>query len=912
MLESTKNPISSIICMFAHSGRNEDDGNRIYEVAATVLSPRGQREPVSSLVRYAKTTERDWRLSGVSRDALQHAPTLADVSAFVSPLFRETNLVVALSPKEEMENLLSACGGPRFVDLRFVAEFFLPQANTASLKSIWEYLHGKKRDKYSFSAKEAVLLSVDLLKHVSGFILNPSEFPPAAALRFYLRKSDTLLGDLLIALNGNFRNYFGELFDAAGGGDTPEWKQFLEKIPPRSPIARPEEKRNISLSHLEEIFLALSAKTKGYAVRPTQMEYAKHLAGALNGREVLTIEAGTGTGKTQGYLIPVLEFLSRNPGARVAISTYTKNLQEQIIRREIPLAVSLKPDFQKIPVAILKGKSNYLCAEKLDNIFEESLTGGRLLLWLYYVNKILYFRQVDGDVMGERIRYFLNDGFFFRRLQHEASARSGCTRRHARCPAQIVAAEALNSRLVITNHHKLALLNKDGPFTGVFRNCVIDEANHFEQAIRSAYAMEVSSRELSDSAVYIETALQRIARQLDDATGQAVFGAIESINELREEMTAFSMILSSIRGAARSGESAIIPNDHPAFCNGRLGNNLLDLRKVLKKIAVCLAFIKDPETCAKMGVHNRTAERIRTALQDLEENADILKAISDLCGQPGYVTSAVLYVHHWGVTTRAVEVAEILRTSFYNIWDCVVFTSATLRQGKSFDGFRSIAGITGNIVPSASENIRKPALQGDHDSRIFRFEAIPSPFKSSAFTISVPSEAISGAYESKESWLASVAEHLPALVRENRGRTLVLFASYEDLNTTAARVGDDIRAAGYPLLLQEYGLPTTSLVDEFREISESVLFGVDSFWFGVDFPGDTLTQVIITRLPFPHPQDPLQIARRNILPEKEYWKRYRYETAIKLMQGIGRLIRSEADTGRVVILDSRYRKYYKQ
>lgn len=895
MLESYNNPVSSIICMFAHSGKDEDDGNRIYEIAAAVLSPTGLGEPVSSPVRYAKTTERDWRLSGVSRDVLQHAPTLADVSAFLSPLFRETDIVVALSPQEEMENLLAACGNPRFVDLRFAAEFLLPQANTASLKSIWEYLYGKKRDKYSFSAEEALRLSVDLLKHLSGFILNTSEFPPAAALRFYLRKSNTLLGDLLIALNRHFRGYFGELFDPAGGEETPEWKGFLEKIPPKSPIKHPEEKRKISLPHLEEIFLALSAKTKGYAVRPTQIEYAKHVAGALNEREVLTIEAGTGTGKTQGYLIPVLEFLSRNPGARVAISTYTKNLQEQIIRREIPLAVSLKPDFQKIPVAILKGKSNYLCAEKLDNIFEESLTGGRLLLWLYYVNKIFYFRQVDGDVMGERIRYFLNDGFFFRRLQHEASARSGCTRRHARCPAQIVAAEALNSRLVVTNHHKLALLNKDGPFTGIFENCVIDEANHFEQAIRSAFAMEVSSRELSDSAAYIETALQRMARRLDDSAGQVVFEAIESINDLREEMTAFSMALSSTRGAARSGEAAIIPNEHPAFDDGRLSRNLLNLRKILKKIAACLAFIKDPDTCAKMDIHNRTAERIRTALQDLEENADILKAISDMCVLPAYVTSAVLYVHHWSVTTRAVEVADILRSSFYRIWDSVVFTSATLRQGKSFDGFRSITGLTEK-----------------NDERILRFEAIPSAFQSAAFEISVPANVISGAYEGKESWLASVAELLPALVRENRGRTLVLFVSYEDLNKTAARVGDDIRAAGYPLLLQEYGLPTTSLVDEFREIRESVLFGVDSFWFGVDFPGDTLTQVIITRLPFPHPQAPLQIARRAILPEKEYWKRYRYEMAIKLRQGIGRLIRSEADHGRVVILDSRYRKYGRQ
>ena len=194
-------------------------------------------------------------------------------------------------------------------------------------------------------------------------------------------------------------------------------------------------------------------------------------------------------------------------------------------------------------------------------------------------------------------------------------------------------------------------------------------------------------------------------------------------------------------------------------------------------------------------------------------------------------------------------------------------------------------------------------------SREFRFEAIPSPFDPAAAEIAVPPEAVSGAFDCKDAWLSRVAELLPGLIRRNRGRTLVLFASYGDLEAISTRVADEIRADGYPLLLQQSGVPTASLCDEFRAIRESVLFGVDTFWYGVDFPGETLTQVIITRLPFPHPQDPLQIARRNLLPSEEYWRRYRYETAIKLRQGIGRLIRSEADRGRVVILDARYRRH---
>jgi ATP-dependent DNA helicase DinG len=929
MLHSYNKNISRIICLFAHTGNADDEGNRIYEVAAAPITPDGCWEIFSSPVRYRKTTERDYHLSGLSRDTLQRAPIFADVASFVLPMFRETDIIATLNAPEEIETLASICGKPRAVDLRFAAEFFLPQVNIASLKSLWEYLNKKHRAKFSFSAEEAVSLSIDLLKHICGTVLNPAEFPPATTLRFYLRKSDTLFGNLFLHLNGSYRNYFGGLFEFEAGGETSDWKGFLEKAPQKTPLqGEKEQQKKVSFTHVEQSFRALSAGTKGYTVRPSQIAYAKHVAAALNEREVLTIEAGTGTGKTQGYLIPAMEFLIRNPGARVAISTYTKNLQEQIIKREIPLTKSLKPAFLKIPVAMLKGKSNYLCAEKLDHAYEETLSGGRLLLWLYFANKIFHFRQTDGDIIGERVRFYLNDGFFFRRLHHEISARSGCSKKHSRCPAQIITAEAMNAPLIVTNHHKLALLNKDDALAGLFGNCIIDEANHFEQAVRAAFALEVSSRELSDSSIFIETTLQRIAPFWTASAGKMAAAGLDGIHTFREELSVFTSALISIREFSSTKESFLIPAEHPAFREGRLKEQLLDIRKTLRKITNCLSFFRDAESCRQLGIHYRTAERLRTALQDIDDHAEALKAIAEKCETPEYVTSAVFFVHHWTVSTRAVEVAEILRDHLYNTWDSVIFTSATLRQGKSFTGFMSIAGMTSynasysGITPENPPNLKK----GDHtqktiekngngsnDSqkkRDFRFEAIPSPFAPSAVLISVPPEAISGAYEAKDLWLSRVAEMLPDLIRRNRGRTLVLFASYGDLREIAASIGDDIRSYGYPLLIQQNGVSTLSLVDEFRAIKESVLFGVDTFWFGVDFPGDTLTQVIITRLPFPHPHDPLQIARRNILPQREYWRRYRYETAIKLRQGIGRLIRSEEDSGQVVILDARYRPYY--
>jgi ATP-dependent DNA helicase DinG len=147
---------------------------------------------------------------------------------------------------------------------------------------------------------------------------------------------------------------------------------------------------------------------------------------------------------------------------------------------------------------------------------------------------------------------------------------------------------------------------------------------------------------------------------------------------------------------------------------------------------------------------------------------------------------------------------------------------------------------------------------------------------------------------------------LPELIDKNKGRTLVLFSSYSDLNLIAEQIAES--ATAYPLLIQQQGQPTVNLCDEFREIRESVLFGVDTFWYGVDFKGDTLTQVIITRIPYPSPFEPIQIARKKLMSPKAFWSRYYYDTEIKMKQGIGRLIRCDTDRGKVVILDSRCRR----
>jgi ATP-dependent DNA helicase DinG len=911
--------IRSIACLYAHSGPVEDEGNRIYEVAAAVIAPDRKEETFSSQVRYGKTTEKERHLSGISRELLRTAPPLADVAAFLATFLHDTDILITLNPGEELAPLLVGCGSPRIVDLTFAAEFFLPEAEILSLKAFWEHLHGRPRERISFTASEAVELSLDLVRQICGRVLNPEEFPPAKAIRFHLGKSATLFGDLFLHMNRRYRDYFGGLFDPSTGEETADWKQFLEKAPAPAMLPGSRKERKITpLSSINDLYQGLAAATKGYSIRPSQITYAEQISAALNDCAILTVEAGTGTGKTQGYLIPTLEFLRRNPQARVAVSTYTKSLQEQIIRREIPLTLTLNPAYRKIPTVLLKGKSNYLCAEKLDHFYEETLTGGRLLAWLYFVNRIFHFRKIDGDAIGERIRIHLHDGFFFRRLQHEVSARSGCTRRHHRCPAQVISAEAVNARLIVTNHHKLALLSQDEILGLLFGNYIIDEANHFEQAVRGAFGIEIASRELSDALTTLESILRRLAPEANSTPAREIQTAMNATSRLRDELSELTMIFKAIRADAAPGDATVLPAEHPVFQNGRLISHINLLRKSLKEITGSLSFIRDKDACQALGIHSRTSDRLKTAIKDLKDQAETLKEIGEKSLSPAYVTACILFVRHWTISIRAVEVADLLRNHIYEDRESIVFTSATLRQRGSFDSFGLAAGMTSIQRPdilSASrplecENNDSPTTP--QEKRDFRFEAVPSPFSRDALEIEIPPGALSGSHECKESWLVRIAELIPGLIRRNRGRTLVLFASYSDLTTTEKRVAEEIHADGYPLLLQRSGVPTAALCDEFRTIRESVLFGVDTFWYGVDFPGDTLTQVIITRLPFPHPQDPLQVARRNLLSREEYWKRYNYETEIKLRQGIGRLIRSESDRGKVVILDARYRRMGRQ
>ncbi|OPY17167.1 MAG: hypothetical protein A4E74_01446 [Syntrophus sp. PtaB.Bin075] len=912
MLKPYSYPIDDVAFVYAHTGLKEDQGNRIYEIAATILSRDHSRRDFSSLVRYGYLTERERYHSNISRENLKDPPPAEEVASRLSSFLAGQAFILVLDPHHVLDLVLRFCVRERGIDLSFALEFFLPHVESFSPRSLWEFMKGKRREKISFSAAELVELSMDLVRHICGNRLNDETNPPSAALRYYLQKSDTLLGEVFLHLTRHYQDYWGGLFKPVNRSDTANWMRYLEKA--KTVSLEPqilEGQRNISDQRVKDLCLGLAGAAQGFKFRKTQLDYAFHVAEALNDGAVLTLEAGTGTGKTQGYLIPVMEYLHRNPEARIMISTYTKSLQDQIFQQEINRTVALERGYSKISIAVLKGKSNYLCAEKLNSAFEEDLKGASLLAWLYFVNLIFLYRQVDGETVGEKIGRYLNDGLYLRQLQDEISAKTGCAGNHTLCPAQVALAEARSARLVITNHHKLALIDHDEELSGLFRNCIVDEANHFEQAVRNAFSLSVHSREITDIIAYLESVLQRVSRKVSGEVEMMLQQCHETINEFHQTVHEFGSMLQTIHPYFAKGEILELPVCHGAYPDGDIEKMLRLFADLLRGIGKGLSFLKDPDASRVLKILPRSQERVRNAIARLYTEADNFQTMEKTIRTENTVAACQLFFKHWVITVSAVDVSSLIKAHVYNKRDCVIYTSATLRHRNRFNDFCRIVGMgdaTGcdSISPAGKED---RTFFTDQDGREFRFVAIPSPYSLESMKVFLPDGAVNGGYENKQAWLKAVVDLLPELIRKNRGRTLVLFSSYSDLEAVALQTGDEIIADGYPLLIQQMGRPTGNLIDEFRSIRESVLFGVETFWYGVDFRGDTLTQVIITRIPFPYPFDPLQTARKGSLSKEEFWSRYYYEAIIKLKQGMGRLIRSETDKGRLVFLDSRCRRF---
>jgi ATP-dependent DNA helicase DinG len=583
-----------------------------------------------------------------------------------------------------------------------------------------------------------------------------------------------------------------------------------------------------------------------YEWRGAQLEMAEEVEAALENRRHLIVEAGTGTGKTLAYLVPVLR-----SGRRVLISTGTKNLQEQVFFKDIPFLKKLFPDLR---ATLMKGRQNYLCRQKLYDIEKQPVLNGMEEVDLYAKIREWEPRTETGD--RAELADLPDSSELWARIDARGEACTGqkC-QQFDRCFITWMHQRASESDLIIVNHYlffaDLALRQMEcSSLLPDYAAIVFDEAHEMEDVATQYFGIKASNYRVEELARDTEATLRM--------KGLPSAEVLAAVAELRRRGEQFFETFPAREGrnnfANREEFLAAHRGAYSALLNGfvRLESEFARLRE------------RPEEINNLQRRSNELRQAFEFVLEGREKN----------------------YVYWWerrgrGVFLEAspIDVSTILRERLFEKVETVILTSATLAVSGRFDFLKSRLGLE-----NTKERIFDSHFDFSQQALLYTPSHLPDP--------------------REPDFARMAAEEVTQILKATRGRAFVLFTSYQQMRDVYERVRPRLR---YPLLVQGTA-PRTALLDRFRRTPHAVLFATSSFWQGVDVQGQQLSAVIIDRLPFAVPTDPVVAARIRTINEDggNAFTDYQVPQAvISLKQGFGRLIRSESDRGVLAILDNR-------
>ena len=595
----------------------------------------------------------------------------------------------------------------------------------------------------------------------------------------------------------------------------------------------------------------LEKRHSGYEFRASQLAMAKIADEAFAKHQHVVIEAGTGTGKTLAYLIPAIR-----SGRRVVVSTATKSLQEQLFEKDVPF---LQKHFApNLKAALMKGRANFLCRQKVNQMEGQSVLKG--------IDEIDWFSQIKDwaklTETGDRseLTFLPDDAELWNRIDARSDL---CTGRKCpefqRCFITTMHQRAEEADLIIVNHAlffaDLAMRQDDfGSILPEYAAVVFDEAHEIEGVASDYFGRQISSYRFEELGRDAESTLRVL--QID------VTPLRKQLTRMRERARSFFE-----RFPEREGRFPFGPAERRAFLDQNR-EAYDDLASMLKRVEAELsALAQKPEEVVALARRAAEMRRELTFLLESEEK------------------SYVYWYERRGrgvfLAATPIDVSEILREKLFDQFDTVVLTSATLTVGGRFDYMKQRLG----VLP-ANESV----LPQEFDYPTQALLYIPS-----LPDVRAPNFA------------AAAADEIARLLGISQGRAFCLFTSYTQMRDLYERVSGRLK---FPFLLQGTA-PKSILLDRFRTTPNSVLFATSSFWQGVDVPGAQLSCVIIDKLPFAVPSDPVVAARVRALEEdgRNAFAEYQVpEAVLALKQGFGRLIRSKTDRGILSILDNRIRR----
>ncbi len=692
----------------------------------------------------------------------------------------------------------------------------------------------------------------------------------------------------------------------------------------------------------------ISDKLDSYELRPQQLDMALAIEKSIEENKHLIVEAGTGVGKSIAYIIPFIFWTIKNK-KKVIISTYTKTLQEQLIKKDLPFlhnalksansnknqhnptTDSAQQDKFDFSFALCVGGQNYLCLRR----FHQAQMHGILNTKKEFneFQKIIQWEARTKKGLRSELDFEPSQAVWSKMCREsdlcfgkKCSFKDECYYNKAR-------RKEYKAQILVTNHHLFfANMANDGRVLPDFDAVVFDEAHTLEDIATSYFGIEISKsriKYLLDSILNPKTGKGLIARlfntsNLSDQAKQT--GILRNIEKLLKETSSasdlfFSEIIEKYgtnNKTTRIREKGCITNylNKPLSVLAEAMESLLDIVKTEEEKLEILAFA---------GRCSETNRNISTVInQDLEECV-YWTEIEKRRSRTGSLTETLQLTHslkpinhrntRCSLFAAPINIAEGFQKQIFDKIKPVVLVSATLSINGNFKYIKGRLGIPVGENPqkNISDKDRKPE-KGDSEKtkdEDYCEKIIGSPFNYNENALIYVPDNIPDPNQEPEKFKHNIIKHIKEITSYSEGRTFILFTSFKMLNAVYEEIVDDMQTY---TLLRQGDKPRYLLVEEFKNSHKPILFGTATFWQGVDVPGDALKCVIITKLPFAVPNDPIIEAKMELLKSqnKNPFMFYQVPQAITLLrQGFGRLIRSTTDTGIVAMLDPRIKnKFY--